>query len=135
MDTFLSENRTVGESISLKANPNYWGDAPEIQEVEIRTLEDESARLAALKSGEVDLILNVSPDFADQVPKFVNVPGAENMNVLLLNKEPSITDDPRVRQALNYAIDKEAIAESLYSGYARPLKCSTVPPAAFGHNP
>jgi len=132
---YLFENRTVGESIALKANPNYWGDAPEVQEVEIRTLEDESARLAALKSGEVDLILNLSPDFADQVPKFVNVPGAENMNILLLNKEPAVTDDVRVRQALNYAVDKEAIAESLYSGYARPLKCSTVPPAAFGHNP
>jgi peptide/nickel transport system substrate-binding protein len=132
---YLFEDRTVGETIKLKANPNYWGDAPSIQEVEVRTLEDESARLAALKSGEVDLVLNLSPDFADQVPKFVNVPGAENMNVLLLNKEPGVTDDPRVRQALNYAIDKEAIAKSLYGGYARPLKCSTVPPQAFGHNP
>jgi peptide/nickel transport system substrate-binding protein len=132
---YLFDNRTVGESITLKANPNYWGDAPSIQEVEVRTLEDESARLAALKSGEVDLVLNLSPDFAGEVPKFINVPGAENMNVLLLNKEPGVTDDPRVRQALNYAIDKEAIAESLYSGYARPLKCSTVPPQAFGHNP
>lgn len=132
---YLFGDRTVGESITLKANPNYWGDAPSVEEVQVRTLEDESARLAALKSGEVDLVLNLSPDFADQVPKFINVPGAENMNVLLLNKEPGVTDDVRVRQALNYAIDKEAIAKSLYGGYARPLKCSTVPPQAFGHNP
>jgi peptide/nickel transport system substrate-binding protein len=40
-----------------------------------------------------------------------------------------------VRQALNYAVDKQAIADSLYGGYARPLKCSTIPPQAFGHNP
>jgi peptide/nickel transport system substrate-binding protein len=132
---YLFDSRKVGESISLKANPDYWGEAPSVQEIELRTLEDESARLAALQSGEVDLILNLSPDFAEQVPKFVNVPGAENSNVLLNNKEDGVTSDVRVRQALNYAVDKQAIADSLYGGYARPLKCSTIPPQAFGHNP
>jgi peptide/nickel transport system substrate-binding protein len=132
---YVFDSRTVGESIMLKANPEYWGEAPTVQEVELRTLEDESARLAALRSGEVDLVLNLSPDFAEQVPKFVNVPGAENSNVLLNNKEDGVTADPRVRQALNHAVDKQAIADSLYGGYARPLKCSTIPPQAFGHNP
>jgi peptide/nickel transport system substrate-binding protein len=46
-----------------------------------------------------------------------------------------LTQDVRVRQALNYAVDKQAIADKLYAGYASPLKCSTVPPQAFGHNP
>jgi peptide/nickel transport system substrate-binding protein len=132
---YLFASRTVGESIKLKVNPDYWGETPPIAEVELRTLEDESARLAALKSGEIDLVQNLSPDYEKQVPKFINVPGAENTNVILNTKEDDITSDLRVRQALNYAVDKEAIAEKLYSGYARPLKCSTIPEQAFGYNP
>ena len=132
---YLFESRTVGESIKLKANPDYWGEKPSVTEVELRTLEDESARLAALKAGEVDLVFNLSPDYAKQVPKFINVPGAENTNVILNSKEDVVTADVRVRQALNYAVDKEAIASKLYGGFARPLKCSTIPEQAFGHNP
>lgn len=133
---YLFVSRTVGESIDLKANPNYWGKAPSIKTVQLRTLEDESAALAALKSGAVDLVTNLSPDYAHQVPKFLHVPGAENTNILLDNKDGGVaTDDVRVRQAMNYAIDKQAIAQKLYDGYASPLKCSTVPPQAFGYDP
>jgi peptide/nickel transport system substrate-binding protein len=133
---YLFVKRIPGEQISLKANPDYWDGAPPIKEVLIRIISDESARLSALKSGEVDLVTNLSPDYADQVPKFLNVPGAENTNLRLNNQDPNaITADPRVRQALNYAVDRQAIADKLYSGYARPLKCSTIPPQAFGHNP
>jgi peptide/nickel transport system substrate-binding protein len=128
--------RIAGEQIQLKANPDYWGGPPKIPEVLIRIISDESARLSALKSGEVDLVTNLSPDYADQVPEFLNVPGAENTNIRLNNQDPSaITSDVRVRQALNYAVDRQAIADKLYSGYARPLKCSTIPEQAFGHNP
>lgn len=133
---YMFVKRIIGEQIQLKANPDYWGPAPRIPSVLIRIISDESARLSALKSGEVDLVTNLSPDYASQVPKFVSVRGAENTNVRLNNQDPqAITADVRVRQALNYAVDRQAIADKIYSGYARPLKCSTIPPAAFGHNP
>lgn len=132
--TFVS--RTPGEEVVLTANPDYWDGAPEITDVTIRVLEDESTQLAALQAGEVDLVINISPDLVDEVPQLLSVPGAENSNVRLnAQEEDVITADPRVRLALNMAVDREAIAESLYAGYATPLSCSTIPPAAFGHNP
>lgn len=130
------ESRTPGEEVVLVANPDYWDGAPEIDRVVLRTIEDENARLSALKSGEVQLVTNLPPDFAEEVPQFLHVPGAENVNVRLNNQEPdAITADVRVRRALNLAIDREAIADELFSGYASPLNCSTIPPAAFGYNP
>lgn len=128
--------RIAGERISLEANPDYWGIKPHIPKILIRIISDESTRLSALKNGEVDLVTNLSPDYAKQVPRFLHVPGAENTNIRLNNQEPeAITSDVRVRQALNYAVDREAISKKLFSGYAKPLKCSTIPPQAFGHNP
>ena len=60
------------------------------------------------------------------------LPGAENVNVRLNNQESdAITADVNVRRALNLAIDREAIAEELFSGYARPLDCSIIPRAAL----
>jgi peptide/nickel transport system substrate-binding protein len=133
---YLFVERIAGEEIKLEANPDYWNQAPEIPDVRIRIISDESARLSALKSGEVDLVTNLSPDYAEQVPRFLNVPGAENTNIRLNSQEEgAITGDVRVRQALNYAVDRQAIADKLYSGYARPLKCSTIPEQAFGYNP
>lgn len=133
---YLFDERIPGERITLKINPEYWGDAPPIKDVVIRIISDESARLAALKAGEVDLVTNLSPDYAKQVPNFLNAPGAENTNLRLNNQDAgALTADVRVRQALNYAVDRQAIADKIYSGYARPLKCSTIPEQAFGHNP
>lgn len=132
--TFVSRN--PGEQVVLASNDDYWGEKPAIEEVTIRIIEDESTRLSALQAGEVDLITNLSPDLAEEVPQFLHVPGAENTNIRLNNQDPSaITADRNVRLALNMAIDRWAIADELYSGYASPLPCSTVPPAAFGHNP
>ncbi len=132
--TFVS--RSPGEEIVLTANPDYWGDEPAVKDATIRIIEDDSARLAALQAGEVNLVTNLSPDFAEDVPQFLHVPGAENTNIRLNNQEDSvITSDEDVRRALNMAVDRESIAEELYGGYASPLKCSTVPEPAFGHNP
>lgn len=133
---YLFKSRIVGESVELSKNPDYWGEEPVISEVTYRVIEDDTTRLAALQSGEVHLVRNLPPEFAEDVPLFKSVPGAENINIILnLKESDALTADPRVRQALNLAIDKEAIAEQIFSGYAEPLKCQTIPPQAFGHNP
>lgn len=123
-----------GSSIALTANPDYWGGAPAVAEVEFRFIPEFGTRLASLLSGEVDLITNLLPEFVDQVPQSFAVTGVE-LPIILLSDEHEPLDDVRVRQALNYAVDKEALAEALYGGYADVMQGQLLAPSYFGFNP
>jgi peptide/nickel transport system substrate-binding protein len=121
--------------IVLRKNADYWdGDDATIEEVQIRAIENVSTRISALNAGEVDLVTVLPPDAATTVPKAVSVVGIENPNVVL-NAKAKVTADPRVRRALNLAVDKEAIANSLFAGYADVSKCQIISPQAFGYDP
>ena len=72
---YMFESRSPGEEVVLVANPDYWDGEPEIDRYVLRTIEDENARLSALKSGEVQLVTNLPPDFAEEVPQFLSAPG------------------------------------------------------------
>jgi peptide/nickel transport system substrate-binding protein len=123
-----------GSSITLTANPDYWGGAPEIDEAEFRFIPEFGTRLSSLLSGEVDLITNLLPEFVEQVPQSFAVTGVE-LPIILLSDENEPVDDVRVRQALNYAVDKEALAEALYGGYADVMQGQLLAPSYFGFNP
>lgn len=121
--------------ITLKKNPEYWGgDGATIEEVQIKAIENVSTRISALNAGEVDLVTVLPPDAASTVPQAVSAVGIENPNVVL-NANAKVTADPRVRKALNLAVDKEAIAKSLFAGYAQVSKCQIISPQAFGYDP
>ena len=101
------------DHVTLEANTEYWGGAPSIKTVVIRPIAEEVTRLAALQAGEVDLVRGLIPEYAEQVPNAVAIPGLE-FPWLRLNALKGPTADPKVRLAINYAIDKDALAESLY---------------------
>ncbi len=129
---FVDWNR--GSSIELAANPDYWGEAPSIQDVEFRFISEFGTRLSSLLSGETDLITNLLPEFVGQVPRAVAVSGLE-LPIVILNADDGPTADARVRQALNMAIDHEALAESLFAGYADVAQGQLMAPSFFGFNP
>ena len=129
---FDSWNR--GSSITLTANPDYWDGAPEIAEAEFRFIPEFGTRLSSLLSGEVDLITNLLPEFVDEVPQSFAVTGVE-LPIIILSDENEPVDDVRVRQALNYAVDKQALAEALYEGYADVMQGQLLAPSYFGFNP
>lgn len=120
--------------ITLNANADYWGDVPPIDVVYLRPLQEESTRLAALQAGEVDLITGLLPEQIDQAPVAVHTPGLEFPFVRLNNMEGMLAD-VRIRQAINYAVDKAAIAEALFSGYAVAADGQILTPDHFGYNP
>jgi peptide/nickel transport system substrate-binding protein len=64
-----------------------------------------------------------------------HIPGLEFPMILLHNGEGSVLEDVRLRQAINYAVDKEAIAEALYGGFAVPADGQILTPGHFGYNP
>ena len=101
-------------TIKLEANADYHGGAPEIESVTYRFIEESGTRMSALMAGEVDIITNLLPEFKQQVPQAASKRGLEHP-VILLNTYNGITQDKRVRQALNYAVDKEALAARRFS--------------------
>lgn len=122
-----------GQHIDLERNDDYWGGAPQITSVRYRFIEEPGTRLAGLMAGEFDLITNLLPEFTSHVPKSVNVLGLEHP-IIILNADSGITKDLRVRQALNYAVSKTALANGLFEGYAQVAQGQLLSPSFFGYN-
>ncbi len=122
-----------GNSITLAANADYWDGAPEIEEVTYRFVGEPGTRLSGLMAGELDVITNLLPEFTTTVPKFAAVEGLET-SVFVLGVDNEVTSDPKVREALNLAIDRQALADGLFLGYATVAKGHHINPRAFGFN-
>ena len=123
-----------GDHITLTANPNYWGSPkPSIQTVTYKFVPEESTQLAGLIAGNFNLITNLIPDDASRAPKAISVRSTEHP-IFILNARPGaqVTANVKVRQALNYAIDKNAIAQKLFLGYATVDAGQLLSPSAFG---
>lgn len=125
---------TRGESVTLVANADYWDGAPAIGEVTYRFITESGSRFAGLLSGDYDLITNLNPSDVDGAPQSATAQGQEHP-VLILDADEGITSDVNVRLALNLAVDKEAIANSLFSGFAVVDAGQVLSPSILGHNP
>jgi len=122
-----------GESMTFEVNPNYVGGAPKIGRVIIRFFPDTDAQYAALAAGQLDYVPNVSegdiPRLVESSPdlKIVTVFGGY-IESLWLNVRTEETpraghpalQDVRVRQAIRYALDREAVTNELLAGATSP---------------
>lgn len=110
------------ESMTLLRNDDYWGDKPNIEEVVFKIIPEDASRVLAIQTGEVDLITNVPPFELDNLKSSgdVKVEMHEGFRTIYLgmvmNRPPF--DDVRVRQALNYAVDRNAIINDFLEGSA-----------------
>ncbi|MBE3596567.1 MAG: ABC transporter substrate-binding protein [Hydrogenibacillus sp.] len=125
------------QSITLERNPDYWGGAPKLERVVFTVIEDNSARLQALKSGDVDMIEGVLPSDVQALKQDTRFQvwdrPPNNVGYLGINTKKKPFDDPRVRQAVAYAIDKQGLINAFYSGQAEPAK-NPMPPTIAGYN-
>jgi peptide/nickel transport system substrate-binding protein len=121
----LDEAKSVSnDHYTYNANPKYWNqDGIHYNHVVIRIVADANARLSSLKSGQVDLIdvpaANASTIASDNSLTLMRTGGAAFQGFVINDREGTVAPelkDARVRQALNYAIDRKAIAKGL--GYA-----------------
>ena len=106
-----------GNTIRLERNNDYWGEKPSIPGVNYRFVAESGTRLSGLVVGEFDLINNLLPEFSDYVPNVAHIRGLE-IPAIILSSVSGPTQDLRVRQALNFAVDKEALAQNLFEGFA-----------------
>lgn len=117
---FKLERWVRDSHIELSRNDAYFAGAPQVEGVTIRFVADSAVQLQGLLAGEFDIIdTPTSPDFdlieANPSLTLVRAPSGL-VNVATLNTRREVLSDPRVRQALNYAVDKETILEVAYGG-------------------
>ena len=105
---------------TLARNDKYWDAAPHVESVRVRFMPDESSRVVALRSGEVDVIDSITPDATDQIAGLSGVAidraDGVRLNQLFYNfrKPPnSPMADAKVRRALTYAIDGTSLVENV----------------------
>lgn len=127
-----------GVRIVFEANPTYWRGAPKIKRVVFRAMPEDATRVAALQSGEADLIMNVPPTFVGALKSMpgVQVRTARSLRTqfLVINHKRKPLDNLRVRQALNYAVGADAIIQAVLGGNAY-RSGGPIGPAVWGHNP
>ncbi len=128
-----------GVRIMFERNADYWGKKPSLERIIVRPFVESATRLAALQAGEIDIAVNVPPDDANRLAqrgfRIAWAPIALS-TVLGFNTKPeSPLRDRRVRLAMNYAIDKEAIVKRILLGFGRVLNGQLVGPDAFGYDP
>lgn len=128
---FVMERWDRGQQVVLQANADYWGEAPPIKKATIRFIGQAGTRLAGLQSGEIHLATLLPPEQADDAPKVLTREGLEFPVYRLKNYDGTLVN-AKIRQALNYAVDKNAIAKELFSGYATVAQCQTLTDAHFG---
>jgi peptide/nickel transport system substrate-binding protein len=125
------EQWDAGQKISLSAWDGYWGDKPAYAKAEYQWRSESSVRAAMITSGEADVAMGLSPD--DNIGDLgVDYPNNETV-ALRLDANAAPLNDIRVRQAINYAIDKEGIVNSLYQGKHK-VAAQLVPEGIVGHN-
>lgn len=117
-----------GDYITMEANQDYWQGTPEIDTVIFRPIPDSADRVAALLAGEVDIITRLSSGEAQSLMgeasiNVIQYPIPRIYYIAFNNLTTGLgqpTIDPKVRQAMNYAVDIDAITALLFDGYAKP---------------
>jgi ABC-type transport system substrate-binding protein len=120
---FRFVEHVTGERTILEKNTDYWDPdrIPILDRVIILPIPDESARVFALDSGAVDWIEKVPPSEVNPLRMkgfdVVSLSGARQYYLTLVTIKPP-TDNILVRHALNHAVDKQAISDTLFAGTA-----------------
>lgn len=137
---YILESHQAGDRVTLVRNPDYWRSSPGFERVIFRVMPEDFSRAAALESGEVDLAYLLSDTSASRLD---GTPGVEIHRLAGLRKFGAIFNaempggepllDPLVRQALNHAIDTQAIVDSVFAGEAVTLGGAFALPSEFGY--
>jgi len=137
---FMVAEWTKGERVVLKRNPYYWGkdsdgrQLPYLDEVVLEEIQEDNTRILKLVAGELDAVTWVPYSLVDALKTSSGIsvhvdPCAGGAPVALNQRVPAL-QDVKVRQALNYAVDKQAIMDAVFFGYATP-KLSPIHPGVW----
>ena len=132
---YMLEQWDRGQQVILKANPDYYGEAPKIERVVVVFME-EDASLAAARSGQVDVAFTTAT-FADQQPKgydLLNCASVDSRGISLPTIAPgatkkqtgeeypagnAVTQDLALRRAINYGVKRQTLIDNVLNGYGQ----------------
>jgi len=125
-----------GDRVTMERNDGYWGGAPNLDRVVVKTVREDQARVLMLESGDADLIVNIPTEEIPRLRKdarftIESSPTARAL-FIAINVKKKPFDDVRVRQALNYAVNRDAIVKELFQNNAQ-VVASHVSPLQNGY--
>lgn len=127
------------QKIVLEANPDYWGGRPYLDKLIFKPIPENAVRLLELEVGAIHGMNGLNPDDTARVEAnpeltFLQGPGM-NIGYLAMNNDRSPFDQVKVRQALNHAIDKQALLKAFFAdGRLGEVAKNPMPPMLWGYN-
>lgn len=122
---FRFDHWAKGSAVTLVKSDNYWGDPVALDKVEFRFIPDAAAAVPAVLSGDVQAFPFFPADAVSQVegnPQLKVVIGStEGETILAMNNKKPPLDNLKVRQAISYALDREAIIDGASGGLGQPI--------------
>ena len=136
---FVLKSYSIGERMILSKNSNYWGDPAYLDEVHM--LLAGGSAMAMYENDEIDITgiglsdLERVTDPEEELSKdVVEVPPSFSTSYIGFNVEEAPFDDVHFRRALNFAVDKQLVANAVFSDLVRPAT-GVIPPGFVGFNP
>jgi peptide/nickel transport system substrate-binding protein len=132
---FMFKEWVPKDHVTLVKNPDYWNKAaggPYLDAITFKPIADTTATLNALQSGDIDISQTISPVDVPTVQgdnnlQYLDRGSACNVGVLAMNQTHKPFDNPKIRQAVGYAINRQAIVDAFFGQTGVVLK-NFVPP-------
>jgi peptide/nickel transport system substrate-binding protein len=121
-------------------NDDYWGGKPHLDEYIVKTVPDEGAAIQQLRAGEIDYYTGVpNAQVSELEGTDINIVTYDQLNFTFYGYQLDETkstkfQDPNVRKALLYALDRKSFVENIYFGYAE-VAVGTMPPLSWAYHP
>lgn len=127
--------------VELEANADYWEGAPKVAKLRVKTVTDATALQSELQSGGVDIAPNPSnlpPDMLNALAGNANLRidqfDGSNIQYLVFNTQSPPLNNPKIRQAIGYAVDRQKIVSELLSNQAK-VASSILPSQSWAYTP
>ncbi|MEE1927199.1 ABC transporter substrate-binding protein [Streptomyces sp. TRM 70351] len=112
-----------GEKLSFRANPDYWGGAPEVAELTMAVIADDDIRATRLRSGDLDAAVlppNLAETFSEDEDKVTVSATSADFRGVTLPTGNEVTGDRAIRRALDIAVDRDAMVDGILNGAGEP---------------
>ncbi|MEV3968777.1 ABC transporter substrate-binding protein [Streptomyces sp. NPDC050698] len=120
---YVLSNWSKGEKLTFKANPRYWGGRPKVKTFTMAVIGDDNVRATRLRSGDLDgavLPPNLAATFKGDDARRTHQARSYDFRAVTLPTANEVTGDRAIRQALDAAVDREAMVDKILDGAGRP---------------
>lgn len=127
----------IGEEVVLERNEEYFGGAPMVRKVSFRVVPEDSTRALLLQSGQADVSMRLPVTEVNRLKGKADIEITEGDTVMTmyvaLNNSKGVLQNAKVRQALNYAVDKDVIVNDILEGFAT-VADAPISPTTWGYS-